>query len=57
MNEFFVGVQGDKIKILGTPNLVAGLTKAQALNLAAWLVLMSMADEEEFKAVLEAESN
>lgn len=53
-NDFFVGVQGNRVVIMRpVPNL---LTKEQALRLAAWLV--ALADDDcEFPAVLKAVQN
>ncbi len=53
-NQWFVGVQNHMI-ILGRP-MPRALSRAQALNLAAWLV--ALADEEdEFGTLLEAVLN
>jgi hypothetical protein len=50
-NKFFVASQGDGLRIMNPRALAAGLTKDDALLLAAYLVTMAMATSEEFDAV------
>jgi hypothetical protein len=52
VNERIVGAQGDLI-VIGRPT--HRLTKREALNLAAWLVLLAETDDGEFAKVLEEE--
>jgi len=51
-NKFFVAAQADKIVLLNPPR--APLTKNDALNLAAWLVCLSMATPDEWQEAIEA---
>jgi hypothetical protein len=50
-NKFFVGMRGDQIQIMKSP---AVLSKADALNLAGWLVALAdfSPDHAEFHALL-----
>ncbi len=50
-NQFGVGVLGDKVVILMPPT--RPLTNREALELAAYLVCMTLLPISEFKAVLE----
>lgn len=50
-NDFFVGSRGADIVLMKTPGT---MTKAQALRLAAWLVILADDDEVRFNEVLEA---
>lgn len=51
MNEFMVSSQGDSIRIMRHPTGPGGpITKAQAINLAAWLV--ALADERADKIIM-----
>lgn len=52
-NKFFVGVQGDQIVIM---NCTPRITKADALNLAAWLVVLADSDDS-FGLMLEKVQN
>lgn len=54
-NKFFVGAAGAGIAVMNPPRVP--ISKEDALNLAAHLVVLSMASDEEFKAVLEAVQN
>jgi hypothetical protein len=55
MNKFAVSAYGGGIVVLGSGPVLRGpVSKADALNLAAWLVAMSGAQREEFEAVLDA---
>jgi len=55
-NKFAVGVLGDRIGILKTPDRY--LSKEEALNLAAWLIALSTLDyEKEFLPLLKAVQN
>lgn len=38
---FFVGCSSDKIQVLNIPKLVRGITPHEAVNMAAWLLVMS----------------
>lgn len=51
-NKFFVAARGDGVLVMSPP--VRAIDKQDALLLAAYLVAMSMATEEEFAAVLAA---
>jgi hypothetical protein len=54
-NQFFVGVNGDVLVILRpVPSHPRGLTREQALNLAAWLSLLADPDGKEFDRMREA---
>jgi hypothetical protein len=55
MNKFLVSVRGDHIVVLNPPRMP--ITNADALNLAAWLVVLVGADREEFESVLRAVMN
>lgn len=52
-NNGLVGLQGDMIVFLKP---VGKLTKAEALNLAAWMVVLAD-DEDNFPALLDAVKN
>lgn len=52
-NKFMVGVQGDNVIIMRRFNI---LTKADALNLAAWLVTLAN-DNDEFGLMIEKVQN
>ena len=54
MNKFMVAVRGEQVLLLRPP--LAPMTKADALNLAAWLVAIAD-DEDTFDAVLAAVKN
>jgi hypothetical protein len=41
MNTFMVGAQDGTVRILNVPAVLKGLTGAEAVNLAAWLVAVS----------------
>lgn len=57
-NLFLVGAKGDHISVLLGPALQRGVTVTDALNLAAWLVAMSIGMDpearEKFDRQLEA---
>lgn len=40
-NRFLVAMQGDRIKVMLAHQLMTGISAADALNLAAWLVAMA----------------
>lgn len=46
-NKYMVGVQGETI-VLGLPLRAARMTKAEALELAAWLVALAANNPEPF---------
>ncbi len=54
-NKFMVGLQGDHLAVLRPP--LGLITKADALNLAAYLVMLAEDSPGRFKAVLEAVQN
>ena len=56
-NRFAVSAFGDGVAILNPPAAGEPLTRADALNLAAWLVALADPLEDEFAAVLEAVEN
>ncbi len=59
MNRFAVGLQGDKVHIMNSRDILLPMTPQDALNLAAWLVTnaqVSMVDFA-FDDVLEAIRN
>lgn len=45
MNKFMVGAQGENLRIMRQP--IGALTKEEALNLAAWLMVLSGASHSE----------
>jgi hypothetical protein len=53
VNRFLVGVQGDQIRVM-IPVHNAPLTKAEAINLAAYLVALADPAGEKFPALLRA---
>jgi class 3 adenylate cyclase len=55
-NKFAVGLQGDNVMVMFP--VPQRLAKADALNLAAWIVVLAAAeDEEEWEKMLEAVRN
>lgn len=56
-NDFLVGVQGDLIRIINLPRLAGGMSEAEALRLAAWLVALSSGGREAFEPILNAVEN
>lgn len=52
-NEFMVGACGDEVRVMAWSKLPHGVTRTQAVNLAAWLVAVAGASREEFLAQLE----
>lgn len=53
-NHFLVGLKGDDVAIAIFPALI---TKERAVNLAAWLVVMSDVSDEDFEALVVAIRN
>jgi len=51
LNKFLVGVLGITVRVFKPPMPHKCLSREDALNLAAWLVAMSGATEEEFLKV------
>lgn len=49
-NQFFVGVSGDRVVIQRNP--VGYLRKEEAINLAAWLMLLADPDGKKFERVV-----
>jgi hypothetical protein len=56
-NRFMVGLIGEKFQILNLRALRGPITKADAFNLAAYLVAMAEEDAGEFQRVLDAVQN
>lgn len=54
-NKFLVAVRGGRMVILNPPR--GPIHESDALNLAAWLVAVSMQGREEFLRVLDAVEN
>jgi len=52
LNRHLVGMQGGKIVIMSPP--LGGMTKEQALVLAAWIVAVADPRGEDFQKVLDA---
>lgn len=50
-NQFMVGVMADKIVVLNLTPVARGMTKAQALNLAGFLVVLAD-DDKTFEDLL-----
>jgi hypothetical protein len=50
-NDFLVSANGNDIVILNPPHAGQHLTKADALLLAAWLVVLAEEDAGEFEAI------
>jgi hypothetical protein len=51
-NQFAVGARGEYVVILRPPNTWAALSKAEAINLAAWLAVLADPDGKEFARVI-----
>lgn len=51
-NKFLVGVRGDKVVVINFPPIAEGLSKSDALLLAAWLVALAD-DDDKFPALLD----
>ena len=56
-NKYLVGIRGGNVVVLLPPRPGEGISKENALNLAAYLVSMAGASEEEFREVLQAVEN
>lgn len=52
INDFLVGAIGDEVIVLSPVH--GRMTKAQALRMAAWLIVIADPLEEEFPAVYQA---